>query len=219
MRLLLSFTILLLTSLNLSANSDVLSYEWKQNRKAKTRTDVATFISKVPNSNAKAFRALVYYPYSTTQVTKLIHSVPLIPLWAYNCKLAERPYADNPESTYLVFKGKWPAKDRDVLTSYKESYDAVKKIKHMHIVNINGVHPEQKKRVRIPKLDNHWFFTAAEDGGTHVEFITFVDIGGGVPKWLANMVAKDAPYDTLNNLGKLLKSTYGAPKIAANTAK
>lgn len=192
------------------SNAIETQFDWKENRKAKTRTDVATYISKVKSSNAKAFRAVVYFPYSIEQIMDVMHDVPRIKKWAYNCKVAKRPYANKPKQTYLVFKGSWPVKDRDVITTYTETKNTQGMV-HIHIQNVKNAYPLQKKRVRIPALDNHWYLTPNKDGGTDIEFVTFVDVGGGVPKWLANMVAKDAPYDTLHNLRKELDTSFKKP--------
>ena len=54
--------------------------------------------------------------------------------------------------------------------------------------------------MRIPALDNRFVVTPLADGWTRVEFRTFVDPGGKVPVWLANLVATKAPLVTLEGL-------------------
>ena len=59
--------------------------------------------------------------------------------------------------------------------------------------------------MRIPALDNQFVLTPMEDGWIRVQFETFVDPGGSVPVWLANLVATRAPYETLEGLKEQLE--------------
>lgn len=193
-------------------NQAETEFDWQENRSAKNRNEIATYISKVQNSNAKAFRAVAYFPYTIEEIKSTMHDVPAIKEWAYNCRYSVRPYKSKPKQTYMIFKGVWPVKDRDVITTYEETTAANGTV-HIHIKDVKNGYPQQERYVRIPILDNHWYLTPQQDGGTKVEFITFVDIGGGVPKWLANMVAKDAPYQTVGGLREHIAVHLAAKEV------
>ena len=65
--------------------------------------------------------------------------------------------------------------------------------------------PPSDGRVRIPALDSRFDGDAAGGRLDAVEFRTFVDPGGKVPVWLANLVATKAPLVTL---GRAARSSW-----------
>ena len=67
--------------------------------------------------------------------------------------------------------------------------------------------------MRIPALDNQFVITPLADGWVRVKFETFVDPGGNVPVWLANLVSTRAPLVTLEGLKEQLQK----PRFAQAT--
>ena len=105
----------------------------------------------------------------------------------------------------MRFKGIWPVSDRDVVLANTLSQEEDTGSVTLHSVNAEGYLGKQDGFVRIPALDNQFVLTPMGDGWVRVQFETFVDPGGSVPVWLANLVATRAPYETLEGLKEQLQ--------------
>lgn len=115
----------------------------------------------------------------------------------------------------MRFNGIWPVSDRDVVLANTLSQNEDTGSITLHSVNADGVLEKQDGFVRIPALDNQFVITPMEDGWVRVQFETFVDPGGSVPVWLANLVATKAPLETLQGLKVQLEK----PRFANATRK
>jgi len=66
--------------------------------------------------------------------------------------------------------------------------------------------PEEKDKVRIPKLTGFWQLTPLAKGLTKVVYQVHCDIGGIIPAVLVNAYITDSPYYNLLNIKKLVES-------------
>lgn len=178
---------------------------WQPMNQTDKRTEVDTWVRKVSDTPVKAFRGVVEVRQNMVAVMDVLTDVSRFDEWIFHCQSAKRVRSEGEERIYMRFDGIWPVKDRDVLFGNTLSQDPKTGVITLHSQDIKGVYPEQDGYVRIPDLDNHFIVTPLEDGWTRVEFRTFIDLGGYVPAWLANMVSTNAPQDTLAGLRELVK--------------
>jgi hypothetical protein len=59
---------------------------------------------------------------------------------------------------------------------------------------------------RISRGQGFWEVVETSDGKLEITFQMQVDPGGSIPSWLANMFVVDTPFNTLNELKRLLAS-------------
>lgn len=104
----------------------------------------------------------------------------------------------------MSFNGIWPVSDRDVVLRNTLEQKSNGEIT-LHSINAEGYLDKRDGYVRIPALDNRFVLTPMGEGWVRVQFETFVDPGGRVPVWLANLVSTRAPYETLEGLKAQLK--------------
>lgn len=192
MKVLIAMALLLLAG-------PLLAADWQPNREAAQRDQVATWTREVPGYSVKAFRGVVEVPQGPLAVMAVLTAVDTFPEWIFQAKGGHRLDKGVGEYIYMTFHGIWPVSDRDVVLKNSLSQDANGAIT-LHSREAAGEMPKQEGYVRIPELDNSFVVTALADGWTRVEFSTFVDPGGKVPGWLANLVSNKAPLDTLNGL-------------------
>ncbi len=178
---------------------------WTPTREAADRDQVATWTREVAGSPVKAFRGVVEVPHGPVPVLAAITAVDTFPEWIFQVQASEAVAGTGGARTYMRFNGIWPVSDRDVVLDNSVSQDPDSGAVTLHSVNAEGARPPSEGYVRIPALDNRFVVTPLADGWTRVEFRTFVDPGGKVPVWLANLVATKAPLVTLEGLREQLE--------------
>lgn len=197
----------LLSGALLSAGAPLAAAEpgWELNREAGERGEVTTWTRNVSGSPVKAFRGVVEVSHGPVPVLTAITAVDTFPEWIFQVQASEAVPGTGGERTYMRFNGIWPVSDRDVLLDNSVSQAPASGAVTLHSVNAEGARPPSDGYVRIPALDNRFVVTPLADGWTRVEFRTFVDPGGKVPVWLANLVATKAPLVTLEGLREQLE--------------
>lgn len=178
--------------------------DWKMNREGKQRGDVSTFVRDVEGSPVKAFKGVVELEASLTSIIAVILDVDNFPSWVFQCQSAERPLFGR-DRLYMRFNGIWPVSDRDVMLDNQFAQVRAGGTIVLHSVNVETLLGEERGYVRIPALDNRFTLTPLNDGWVQVEFETFVDPGGNIPIWLANLVSTQAPLKTLRGLREQVK--------------
>lgn len=198
------FSLLLLFSLPTLGS---IEYHWQVRQQSDDPSEIQTFVSEVEGEAIKAFKGIVQLPYSQAQIIAALTDFAAVPDWVYQCKEIQTGISDSdPLAMYLRFNGIWPVADRDVVVTGGASRDETTGTIHLYSRNAAIQFDAKGRSVRIPKLDNRWQLVPLANGWTEVHFQTFVNVGGLIPAWIANMVANDAPVKTLNGLRGLLES-------------
>ena len=187
----------------------VLASEWKPVRVASERTDVSTWVKPVAGNPLNAFRGQTEVPYPMLTVIAVLADVENFPEWVFQCHFARLMPEVSDELAYIHIKGIWPVSDRDSVarTVIIQDSDTLKTT--LHSVAAHGVLDEVEGTVRLPALDNRFILEPLADGWTRITFETFVDPGGMIPAWLANLVATRAPLTTLQKMQvRMVKNRY-----------
>lgn len=195
-----------LSALLLLLAGTTLAGEWELVREAEQRGDVTVYVQPVPGNPLKAFKGIIEVPQSMLSVLAVMGDIERYPEWIFQCSDAEmRPQAWGPNVIRILIKGIWPVSDRDGVMESTFAQDPDSLAITIHSREVSGVFPPQDDYVRLPDLDNIFRMEPLEDGFTRITFRTFVDPGGYIPAWLANLVATKAPTYSLTNLARLLK--------------
>ncbi len=76
----------------------------------------------------------------------------------------------------------------------------------------NTKHPKMPDRdgvVRMPRLTGYWLLEAKSPTTTELTYQVAADPGGALPAWLVNMVSKNIPFHTIDNVrGQIGKPGY-----------
>ncbi|MED5387440.1 MAG: START domain-containing protein [Pseudomonadota bacterium] len=186
--------------------------DWELNHEGEQRGDVTTYVREVSDSPVKAFKGVVELQATPAAVLAVLTAVDTFPEWIFQSQGAERLSMKEKERIHMRFNGIWPVSDRDVVLANTLTQQANGEI-HLHSENAVAVKGKQPGYVRIPALDNQFVITPLTDGWVRVKFETFVDPGGNVPVWLANLVSTKAPRVTLEGL----KEQVAKPRFARAT--
>ena len=186
--------------------------DWELNHEGSQRGAVTTYVREVSDSPVKAFKGVVELQTSATSVLAVITAVDTFEEWIFQSQGADRLSIKEKERIHMRFNGIWPVADRDVVLVNTLTQKADGEIL-LHSENAEGFKDKQQGFVRIPALDNQFVITPLADGWVRVKFETFVDPGGNVPVWLANLVSTRAPLVTLEGLKEQLQK----PRFARAT--
>lgn len=174
--------------------------DWEQVREARERTDVAVWVKPVPGNPLNAFRGVTEVPYPPLTALAVLVDVENFPKWVFQCHAAHLMPEHGNDIAYFYIKGIWPVSDRDGVVRSTLSQDPDTLALTVHSTVAEGLKPEQDGVVRLPALDNRFRIEPLTDGWTRITFETFVDPGGMIPAWLANLVATKAPLTTLQKM-------------------
>lgn len=194
-RLPLFALLLYLLSGNLLASDD-----WRQVREVSARNDVNVWVKPVPGNPLNAFRGVTEVPYPPLTVLAVLVDVENFPEWVFQCHSAKLMPEHGNDIAYFYIKGIWPVSDRDGVVRSTLSQDPDTLAITVHSTVADGLLELQPGVVRLPSLSNRFVLEPLDDGWTRITFETFVDPGGMIPAWLANLVAVKAPTTTLQKM-------------------
>lgn len=177
---------------------------WELAREGKARDDVSTWTRDVEGQTLDAFKGQIEVPYSMLTVLAVIADVDRFPDWVYQCDYAKLMPEIANNVTYVHIEGIWPVSDRDVVTETEVTQDPNTLAIRLSTEATGGLYPKQPGKVRLPALQNDFTLEPLDDGWTRLTFETFVDPGGFIPGWLANIVAVRAPQDSLEGMYEIM---------------
>lgn len=171
--------------------------DWRQVRTAAERTDVDVWVKPIEGNPLNAFRGRTEVPYPMLTAIAVLADVENFPEWVFQCHSARLVPEAGDDIAYIHIKGIWPVSDRDGVARTRIIQDPDTLTTVLHTVAAHGLIDEKPGTVRLPALDNRFTLEPLADGWTRITFETFVDPGGMIPGWLANLVATRAPLTTL----------------------
>jgi len=91
----------------------------------------------------------------------------------------------------------FPIKDRDVVMHFVWTQDPMTRIVELDNRNIDGVLPENPKRIRLPSAVSGWRFEPLGQGRVLASSEGHLEPGASLPAWLLNSLLVDAPFNTM----------------------
>ncbi len=130
--------------------------------------------------------------------------------WMHRCT-ASWLYAHINESHGIIYNrtssAPWPVWDRDVVLDVKLEYNRDKTALLVRFHNLDDkLRPPPDRVVRMPKLVGFYKMVQHASNRTTVTYQVEADIGGSIPDWIADQVAKDLPFYTLLALRERVES-------------
>lgn len=91
----------------------------------------------------------------------------------------------------------FPIKDRDVVMHFVWTQDPITRIVELDNRSIEGVLPENPKRIRLPSAVSGWRFEPLGEGKVLASSEGHLEPGASLPAWLLNSLLVDAPFNTM----------------------
>ncbi|MBT6548549.1 MAG: hypothetical protein HOM53_04685, partial [Gammaproteobacteria bacterium] len=99
----------------------------------------------------------------------------------------------------------FPIKDRDVVMHFVWTQDPVSGVVVLDNRNIDGVLPENPRRIRLPSAISGWRFEPLGDGRVLASSEGHLEPGASLPAWLLNSLLVDAPFNTMEAVAAAVK--------------
>ncbi|MFT3926699.1 MAG: START domain-containing protein [Myxococcales bacterium] len=164
---------------------------------------IRTWKMERPGQDLPGFRGQTVMDASAADIRTVIEQVSKHPQWMQNCvdaKMIERMSPDH-AIVYNRTGAPWPVWDRDVVldTIFTPSADGKLLTLTFHDTDPKRF-PLPHKTVRMPHLSGFYKLETLAPNRTRVTYQVMADVGGSIPRWLADRIAKEMPYKTLSRL-------------------
>ncbi len=163
----------------------------------------------IPDAVMPGFRGEARIAASAEQILAAIKDVDSHTEWMHRCADARLLRVVDEQETILYNRtdSPWPVWDRDVVVSSRIERAADGSQISVLFRNVDAEEmPVQDDAVRMPRLEGSYTLTAISPEETQVTYTVEVDVGGSIPGWVAEMVARDLPYKTLTSLRQRTQS-------------
>ena len=172
----------------------------------KNKDGIKVFLRTVPGSKIKEFKGVTNIDSSLDSILAVLDDTDACPQWIHNCKdpVKLSQISFNEGYVYQVIDFPFPVKDRDLILHSVMTQNADTK---QVTIRLNAVpdYISQTKNVRIKKSEGFYLLKPLPDGSIEVTWQHHTEAGGGIPIWLVNALLVDTPFNTLNNLRRIVK--------------
>jgi ribosome-associated toxin RatA of RatAB toxin-antitoxin module len=164
---------------------------------AKDDAGIKVYLSDVPGSQYKAYRATTTVNASIEQLLALQADVAGSCKWIFECQQQSVVKTEGAQSwLYARFSAPWPVTARDsvLLVTTSTSADGT-------VTRLLQALPEfltkEQGFVRVSRVDGFWTLQPKSTDTVEVVYQAHMEPGGSVPSWLANSFVVDAQLNTL----------------------
>jgi START domain len=158
---------------------------------------------EIPGREFPGFRGETVIPASAERIVSVLKRVEQHTQWMHRCSASEiiQRFDDDHVVIYNRTDTPWPVWDRDAIldTFFTRSTDD-------QLITLTFQNADPTRRtlpenvVRMPRLVGYYKMWRLGPEQTKVVYQVEVDIGGSVPRFIAERVARDMPYETLARL-------------------
>lgn len=165
---------------------------------------VTLYRHEVPGRAIPGFRGEVTIAAEPARIVAVLEDVAAHPAWMYRCAESRELARDAATGQRVIYNRTdvpWPIWDRDVVlvTELARSADGRTTTLRFHSGE-PAREPLPRRVVRMPMLEGFYEIVAEGAGRSRVAYQVDADIGGSVPRWAAERVAREMPYHTLTAL-------------------
>jgi hypothetical protein len=164
---------------------------------------IALYRMEAPAEEMPGFRGEVVIEAPLEKVLQVLLDVAKHTEWMHRCAVSEivRQVSDERAIIYNRTAVPWPVADRDVVLDTRLDTGSDGRLVILSFENADpALRPVPRRVVRMPKLSGFYRLWKIDANTTKVVYQVEADIGGRVPQWIAERVARDMPYETLSRL-------------------
>ena len=171
----------------------------------KNESGIKIYTREIAGSSLKEYRAETSIKTSLNALLAVLDDASNHKQWLYDCTESKRLKTVNVFEgyNYYIQHTPWPLTNRDMITKYKVTQDAVTKAITIQLTGSKDYIPETDN-VRVPKLNGFWQFIPQSNKEIKVIYQLHSEPGGSVSASLANAFVVDIPFNTILNLKKMV---------------
>lgn len=158
---------------------------------------------QIPGVEVPGFRGQTIMTASAQRIAEELNHVEWHTEWMYRCSesVVVKRFDEHKALIYNRLDTPWPVWDRDTIVDTAFVTSADHKLTTLTFKNTDStLRPVPDGVIRMPRLEGSYRMEELTPSTTKVTYTVEVDIGGSVPDWMAEMVARDIPYKTLFKL-------------------
>jgi hypothetical protein len=178
---------------------------------------IKVYTSLVPDSKIKGIKAEASFDATAPQLVSLLMDIKTSTDWVYHLKSAVLLKQVSPSELYYYSEVSlpWPAANRDFVAHLTVTQDPVTRVVTIDGPAVPGFVPEKKGIVRVNESVGKWVITPLGNDKVSVVYTLHMDPGGGLPSWLVNMFAAEAPLKVFKSMRhQLQKPAYKNTELA-----
>lgn len=165
---------------------------------------------EVPGRDLPGFRGETVVPAPAERIVEVLKQVERHTQWMHRCTASEviQRFSEERVVIYNRTDAPWPVWDRDAILDTNFTYASDGRL---ITLSFKSTDPTRRsvpdKVVRMPRLEGSYRMWKLGPDRTKVVYQVEADIGGSVPKFVAERVARDMPYETLSRLRARVSGT------------
>ncbi len=201
--------VLLFTSIGFSALAQKAEAPWEE---VNDGDGIKSWKQELPGDGVPGFRGQTVIEAPIEAIRVVLEDIDHHTEWMHNCVEARAVKRISPEHriVYNQTGAPWPVWNRDVVLETVFAWSEGGKVLTLSFENTQPeLVPLPKKTVRMPRLAGYYRLVQLSPTKTQVTYQVVADVGGSIPRWLAERVAKDMPHKTLSALRERVKRTAG----------
>ncbi|MEI6088603.1 MAG: START domain-containing protein [Bacteroidota bacterium] len=173
----------------------------------KDKNGIKVFTGKLADSKFNAIKVSCNLNANLSSLASLLLQPHLQPEWVIATKTSKliKQLAPNHIYYYNIATIPWPLANRDMVIDLKIVQDSASKKMTVTANTIENILPAIKGLERIPYTHATWEVTPIGPNQIHVEYFLKINPGGGVPPWILNMFIAKAPFDSFDNLSRIIQ--------------
>jgi hypothetical protein len=181
-------------------------WKWLEDKRG-----ISLWTLRIPGQPLPGFRGQTLIEGSIEEIATELLDVKHHTEWMHRC--TESWIYEHGETRGVLYNrtssAPWPVWDRDVVLDVEFVYNADRTALTVRFKNLDDkLRPVPERVVRIPKLVGFYKLVQLAPHRTKVLYQVEADVGGSIPEWIADQVAKDLPYYTLLSLRERVEDTY-----------
>ena len=169
--------------------------DWKL---VKDKDGIKAYTCEFEDSDIKQVKVETNFKSSLSAAINVFKNADTHTNWMYRCFKAKtiKTISNTEYYYYSESKAPWPISNRDAITHAVIKQDSISKSVRIISTGKPDYLKERDGIVRIRDLHSKWEFTPKENGTIDLTFYMWVDLGGGIPAWIMNLVITDGPFET-----------------------
>ncbi len=173
----------------------------------KDKDGIKVYTGKLTDSKFNAIKVSCNLNAKLSSLASILLQPSLQPEWVTATKTSKllKQLAPHHIYYYNIATLPWPLANRDMVIDLIIVQDSVTKKMTITANTIDNVLPAMKGLERIPFTHATWEVTPIAPNQIHVEYFLKINPGGGVPSWIVNMFIAKAPFESFENLTRIIQ--------------
>jgi hypothetical protein len=182
----------------------LLAQDWKLR---KSNEHIKVFSSTEPNSEFDIIKVEAVLDGTIQKLVAILKDVSNNNKWVYKTRRSYLIDSINADEFlyYAETAVPWPFSNRDMVIKMLFMPDTINKKLIVQATGIPKAIPEKQGLVRISKFDGYWQVMQESNNKITINYLLKVDPGGSIPPGISNLFVSNGPFETFNNLARILK--------------